>query len=68
MKKYGTLAAALWLSTLSLYASEGQIKREFTVTQIALDTQHAQLEQEEMPEDENSSSTQYQTQGGDTEK
>ncbi len=68
MKKYGTLAAALWLSTLSLYASEGQIKREFTVTQIALDTQHAQLEQEEMPEDENSSSTQHQTQGGDTEK
>ena len=67
MKKYWIPVVAIGLSTLSAYAAEGQIKREFTVTQIALDTQEAQIAEDDLPNDDiNTSINQFQ--GGDTGK
>jgi len=68
MKKYWIFVAAIVLSTLSAHAN-GQIKREFTVTQIALDTQEAQIAEDDVSDDDNTTSlNQSQLQGGDIEK
>jgi len=66
MKKYWIPVVAIGLSILSAHAN-GQIKREFTVTQIALDTQEAQIAEDDLPNDDiNTSINQFQ--GGDTGK
>ena len=57
MKRYTLVIAAILLSALSLYADQEkhQVRYQFTVTQIALDIQQAQLAEETIPQDENSS-------------
>jgi len=68
MKIIMTLIVTLSLTTLAIQASTTEVNKDFTVTQIALDTAaetEAAMNQalEEVQEDKN-----ITTQGGDTEK
>ncbi len=71
MKKYSTFLVMVCSLATSLYATEGKIKREFTVTQIALEIQQAQMALEESTPDGYTlpkQPTQNQTKGGDKEQ
>ena len=57
MKLYRALLIALSLLTLSLYADQGQIRYQFTVTQIAIDIQQSQMETTDMIENDDNTTT-----------
>jgi hypothetical protein len=64
MKNMLFMVTLLGLPAHTLSASEGQIKREFTVTSIALDQQHDLMMQEENSEENNTSTEKTNTEGG----
>ncbi len=57
MKLYRALLIALSLLTLSLYADQGRIRYQFTVTQIAIDIQQSQMETTDMIENDDNTTT-----------
>jgi len=68
MKKVTLLTALIMLSAFSLHAMDMQIKREFTVTQLAIDTQNAQMEENASIDDNDTLPEETNPEGGDAEK
>jgi len=68
MKKVILLTAVLILGNASLYAMDVQIKREFTVTQLAIDTQNAQMEENSSMDDNETLPGETKPEGGEAEK
>jgi hypothetical protein len=66
MKEMIFITVLIGLVSHTLSAAEGEIKREFTVTQIAIDQQHTMMEEEESDEN-NTSADQSRSKGGATE-
>ena len=63
-KSFGMVLLCCFVAFLQ--GSDDIITGQFTVTQIALDLQHAQLDEEDEEMEDDNASIPNQTQGGDT--